>query len=304
MIVLNDVIMPASLITAGVRGKQQRRNSRTTTQGGYLSANVVWSRTLRQYELGYIPMLPAQWRTIEGLHEVTEGGAYGFLMQDPKDAAATHSDGVLYPYLAGALAGVSGVGYGVPTYKLHKRYTSAGSTRTKDRSVTRPKSVVQIKRGGVTVTLGAGAGQAAIDYDTGTVTFVADSSSTVTGITTGASTQVTLTAALVGVSVGERLYLTGIGGFDAAFLSDQSFAITAIAANVYTLTVNTTGKSLSAAGSGHAYPQSTETLTWQGDFYVPVHFANDDIDWEMVRGGPVESRLIVGSSVQLNEVRE
>lgn len=304
IIVLNDVIMPVSVIAAGVRGKQMRRNNRATLGGGFVSANVVWSRTLRQYELGFVPMLAAQWQALEGLHEVTDGGAYGFLMQDPKDTTATHSNAVLYPYVGGALAGVSGVGYGVPIYKMHRRYTSTGSTRYKDRSVTRPKAVAQLKRGGVTVTLGAGAGQAAIDYDTGTVTFVADSSSTVTAVTAGASTQVTLTAPLAGLTVGKRLYLTGLSGFDAALLNNLSFAISAIASSTYTLTVDTSGKSLSPSGSGYAYPQSSESLTWQGDFYVPVHFANDDIDWEMIRGGPASGRLIAGPTVMLKEVRE
>lgn len=304
IIVFDDVILPPSVIAAGVRGRQMRKNSRASTQGGYMSANVLWSRTLRQYEIGYVPMLAAQWLAIEGLHEVTEGGAYGFLLQDPKDSRATDADGVLIPFVAGALAGTSGVGYGVPVYKLHKRYTSAGSNRYKDRSVTRPRAVAQLKRGGVTVTLGAGPGQAAIDYDTGTVTFVADSSSTVTGISVGAITQVTLTAALAGVSIGERLYLAGIGGVDAAVLTNQSHAITNIVGSTYTLSVNTIGKALSPAGSGYAYPQSTETLTWAGEFYVPVHFSTDDIDWELVRGGPTSGRLIAGPTVTLDEVRE
>jgi hypothetical protein len=45
-------------------------------------------------------------------------------------------------------------------------------------------------------------------------------------------------------------------------------------------------------------------LTWSGDFYVPVHFANDEIDWEMILGGTYDTRLIAGPSVTLQEVRE
>lgn len=302
--VYSDVVMPDSVIATGVRGRQMRRNARASTQGGQMQANVLWSRTLRQYEIGYIPMLASQWLAIEGLHEVTEGGAYGFLMTDPKDSSATHADGMLYAYVGGALAGTCGTGYGVPTYKLHKRYTSTGSSRSKDRSVTRPRSTIEIKRGGVAVTLGAAPGNASVDYDTGTVTFVADSSSTVTGITVGATTQVTLTAALSGVAIGERLYLAGIGGADAALLNSKSHAITGISSSTYTLAIDTTGKTLSVAGSGYAYPQSTETLTWAGSFYVPVHFSSDEIDWELVRGGPADGRLIAGPSVTLDEVRE
>jgi uncharacterized protein (TIGR02217 family) len=305
--VYSDVVMPNNVIAAGVRGKQIRRNSRATTQGGYMTANVIWTRTLRQYELGYVPMLASAWAAIEGLFEATEGGAYGFLMQDPKDQNVTHTTGLLQAYNNSALVGAMGSGYGVPTYKLHKRYTSSGSSRTKDRVITRPKATPELKRGGVAVTLGASAGNAAIDYDTGTVTFVADSSSTVTAVTVGATTQVTLTAALAGLAVGQRLYLSGLTGTVSATLNGTSHAITAITGgglNVYTLSVDTTGLAWTSAGSGYDYPQSDETLTWAGEFYVPVHFEGDDLDWDLIVGGPVGTRFVAGPNVVLIEVRE
>jgi uncharacterized protein (TIGR02217 family) len=304
--VFNDVIMPTSVLAAGVRGKNQRNNSRTMAANGTGQININWSRTLRQYELGIVPMSVATWQTIEGLHEVTEGGAYGFLLPDPKDQSVSDAQGLLYPFNS-TLLGTNGLGYGVPSYKLHKRYTSTGSARTKDRAITRPRATPVIRRGGVAVTHGASPGNVSVNYDTGTVTFVADSSSTVTAVAVGATTNVTLTAALAGVSVGERLYLSGLTGTVASTLNGLSFAITAITGgglNVYTLTVATTGLAWTSGGSGFAYPQSTETLTWAGDFYVPVHFASDEIDWELVAGGPAAARLLAGPSVVLNEVRE
>ncbi|MGH6625139.1 MAG: DUF2460 domain-containing protein [Burkholderiaceae bacterium] len=301
--VYSDVILPNSVIAAGVRGKNLRNNTRSTNGGGYQSVNINWTKTLRQYELGIVPMLVAQWQALEGLHEVTDGGAYGFLMEDPKDCTLDATTGLLYPIVAGVLGGSIGLGYGVPSMRLHKRYTSVGSTRSKDRLITRPKTVALL-RGGAPVTLGAGAGQAAINYDTGTVTFVADSSSTVTGVTVGATTQVTLTAALAGLAVGDRLYLAGLTGADSALLNGLSHAITGIAANTYTLSTNTAGKTITAAGSGYKYPQASETLTWSGRFYVPVHFMEDAIDWDLVAGGAADARLLAGPSVVLQEVRE
>lgn len=304
--VFNDVILPNSVLAAGVRGKNLRSNTRTMAANGNGQINIDWARTLRQYELGIVPMLVSAWQAIEGLHEVTEGGAYGFLMSDPKDSEASNTEGLLYPFNT-ALLGTNGLGYGVPQYKLHKRYTSTGSSRTKDRQITRPRATPVLRRGGVAVTLGASPGNAAINYDTGTVTFVADSSSLVTAVAVGATTNVTLTAALAGVAVGERLYLSGLTGTVASTLNGLSFAITAISGgglNVYTLTVATTGLAWTSGGSGFAYPQSTETLDWAGSFYVPVHFANDMIDWELVAGGPAATRLLAGPSVVLQEVRE
>lgn len=305
--IFSDVILPSSIIAAGVRGRQIRRNTRTPAANGRVRINIDWARTLRQYDLGIVPMLISAWQTLEGLHEVTEGGAYGLLMQDPKDHTVLVAEGLLYPYNASALTGTIGLGYGVPSYRLHKRYTAAGSARTKDRLITRPLASPAITRGGSAVTLGAGAGNAAVDLDTGIVTFVADSSSTVTAVTVGATTQVTLTAALSGVAVGERLYLSGLGGTVASTLNGLSHAISAISgggSNVYTLTVATTGLAWTSGGSGYAYPQSTEALAWSGQFYVPVHFVSDEIDWELARSGPYDGRLVAGPNVSMMEVPE
>lgn len=304
--VLSDVIVPNSVILAGVRGRNIRRNTRAQNLAGVMDINIGWSKTLRRYELGTVPMLVALWQTLEGLHEVTEGGAYGCLMHDPKDMSAAATEGLLYPYTT-ALAGTIGFGYGVPAYKLYKRYSVLGSGRTKDRAITRPQLAPTLKRGGATVTLGVSAGNAAINYDTGTATFVADASSTVTGVAVGATTNVTLTAALAGLIVGGRLYLSGLTGADAALLNGLSHAITAITgggSNIYTLSTNTAGKTITAAGSGYKYPQASETLTWGGLFYVPVHFESDTIDWELRRAGAADTRVLSGPNVVLMEVRE
>jgi hypothetical protein len=302
--IFTDVILPASVLSAGVNGKLTRINGRVQSPSGFVRVNSRSSRTIRQYEFGSVPLDLSIWQTLEGLYEVTEAGAYGFLLSDPKDQKLT--TGVLYPYTT-ALIGAAGVGYGVPVYKLHKRYSVAGSTRTADRQITRPKATPALLRGGVAVTLGASAGNAAINLDTGTVTFVADSSSSVSAFTAGATTDITLSSALSGLAIGGRLYLTGIAGTSATTLNGTSHEITNITGgglNVYTLDVDTTGLTRTSGGTGYKYPQASETLTWSGSFYVPVHFQSNTIDWDLVRAGVYETRLIAGPSVVLDEVLE
>src|SRR2546428_5567926 len=51
--------------------------------------------TTEIYTLSLHDALPIFWQTIEGLHEVTAGGAYGFLIEDPKDSLVTVANGVL-----------------------------------------------------------------------------------------------------------------------------------------------------------------------------------------------------------------
>lgn len=206
--VLSDVVMPNSVISAGVRGKNMRQNTRTQTEGGHQTINVGWTRTLRQYEIATVPMLISHWQAVEALFEITEGGAFGFLMEDPKDCVLPASDN--------AIGAVVTVAAATPYMQLVKRYTDARSGRTKDRPVTRPQvSTIRFYEDGVLT-------EATVDPNTGRVTGIED---------------------------------------PAAF-------------------------------------------TWAGRYYVPVHFVDDFIDWDLVAAGVVGQRLVEGQSVALQEVRE
>ena len=208
IVVLSDVIAPNRLWSTRVRGKQIRRNQRVQVQSGEMQINVGWSRTLRQYEIGSIPLSVEQWQTLEGLHEVTEGGAYGFLLEDPKDSRVTDATGKATLIDAGA-----------HTYQLVQRKTAAGSVRTHDRVITRPRAASFVLKISGTPTL----------------TFT---------------------------------------------LNDETGVVTI------------------PAGPAAA------SVTWSGTFYVPVHFEDDSIDWDLVRSGPADSRLMAGPSVLLTEIRE
>lgn len=302
--VLSDVILPTSLLTSGVRGKQMRNNTRSEASNGSAIININWSKTLRQYELGCVPMTVAQWQALEGLHEVTEGGAYGFLLPDPKDSTVASGAGLLQGYNSG-LVGTVGFGYGVPTYKLMKRYSVAGSTRTKDRQITRPQTTPVMLRAGGGIVLGSGSGQAAFTLTTGSLTFVADYSTGVTSYTVGASTILNFSSGTMAslLAVNGRIYLSGAGGTAATVLNGLSHLITNITGNNITISTSTNGLTASG-GQAYKFPQPTETLTWTGSFYVPVHFQDDVIDWDMAAGGSLDNRLLAGPSVSLMEVRE
>lgn len=308
LIVLDDVILSQRDILAGVVGTNSRSNTRAVDGGGFAKININWSRTLRKYQIGTIPMLPAQWLVLEALFEATEGGAYGFLLKDPKDARVLAGEGLLQPWdtATGQAIGTIGLGYGVPTYRLHKRYTYA--TRTTDRLITRPVASPAVLRAAGAVVVGAGAGQIAQDLTTGTITFVADASQSIVSITPGASTVLTFannSGIQAAIAVGQRIYITGVSGTAAAALNGLSHVVTAEDTGAFTLTISTSTVGLTGTGgTAFKYPQASETLTWTGTFYTPVHFASDDLDWELVRSGPEETRLTAGPQVMLMEVRE
>jgi uncharacterized protein (TIGR02217 family) len=203
--IYSDVFLPRRVIESGVRGRNIRKNSRVGVDSGNMSINIVWSQGLREYEVGFSPMSRLAWQDIETVHEITEGGAFGFLLEDPKDAYV--SLGVMYQLTS-------------TTFQLYKRYLHAGSLRYKDRKITRPK-VTDF---------------APLESSTPIVTYTLD---------------------------------------------DETGIITIPSA------------------------PAAEDLSWTGGFYVPVHFKDDEIDWQMVVPNPSpDARFISGPTLVLREVRE
>jgi hypothetical protein len=90
--VFPDVVFRHSVISAGVNGRQIRKNQRVSTANGFESINIVWDRTHARVRHRHDPLQRADWEYIESLHEITEGGAYGFLLEDPKDFHSTEHD--------------------------------------------------------------------------------------------------------------------------------------------------------------------------------------------------------------------
>lgn len=204
--VLSDLILSDDIIAAGAQGTNRRLNSRVGRNDGYESINVVWAQTRREFEIGIVALPITAWQQIEALHEITEGGAYGFLLSDPKDSFVSN----------GVVSAVSGGGY-----QLQKRYRFGSSDRYKDRKITRPR---------------------AIDFS-----------------------------------------LT-VGG-------------TPLSPNAYALDVNTGQLTISGG-------VDIEQVAWSGSVYVPVHFAQDSIDWTVVRPGTGDRLLLEGPSILLQEIRE
>lgn len=303
--VYNDVIVPCTVVAAGIRGKNMRSNTRVTTFNGQTQVNVNWNRTLRQYELGVIPMEIAQWAQIEAMHEVTEGGAYGMLLRDPKDDTVSATEGKLYAKIGGVNVGTVGAGYGIPTYNTMKRYQVTGTSRYKDRFITRPISAISVYKDGSPLTAGAGAGQYSVNYDTGLVTINDDASAYVSTITTGATTVITFGDSYYPAlfAIGGRIWLQGVAGTAATTLNDKSHQITNISGTNVTVSTVTTGLT-ATGGLSKRYPQPSNSLTWSGNFYVPVHFMDDSIDWSLVVPGDYADRLVDGPTVVLQEVRE
>jgi uncharacterized protein (TIGR02217 family) len=201
-----DVILKNQWVEGGIKGRSVRKNQRVTSASGIEAINIVQDKTRREYDIGIAPLRRATWQQLEALFEVTEGGAYGFLLQDPKDSTAAITEGVV----AGPITGSPG------WFQMFKRYTEPVSGRYKDRKITRPYGPLQVLVSGVS----------------------------------------------------------------------------------HTYTVDTTNGRINVAGV-----TDPSTITWSGSFYVPVHFLNDQIDWELVVWGQdPDGRFATGPMVTLEEI--
>jgi uncharacterized protein (TIGR02217 family) len=260
-------------LSAGAIGGPTWKTEIIELLSGREQRNATWSQPKQRYAVSFENQTQEVMDVLDAFIRNVQGRFDGFRFKDPRDNTCTTTNGRL---------DVSGFGTGVPAYQLQKIYVTG--SRASTRKIRKPVSgSVTIYRSASPVTVGGAPGNISIDYATGIVTFVADSSSAVSGISAGGSTVVTLGANLPQLSIGEKLYLSGITGTIGAALNGLAHAISNIASNVYTISTATTGLTYSGGGTGAAYPQGSESLLWEGPFDVPVRFDVDAMEALMRR---------------------
>ena len=247
-----------------------------TLASGDEQRNANWEQGRGRYDVSHTPLTQEKHDALLAFFRRVKGRAFGFRFKDWADYTLSQADAGLRGLHGSVQVGGFAVGHGVPVYQVRKRY--GGGSYLEDRDIRKPVAGrLTVYRNGTPVAVGAGAGQVAIDSATGRVTFGAHATRTVGAVAVGATTQVTLASALPATVVGDRLYLTGLAGADAALLNALSHPISNIAGAVYTLAANTAGKTITAgAGVAAAYPQADEALTVAGEFDVPARFDTDE----------------------------
>lgn len=254
--------------------------------------NANWSNALMRYDVAHTAKTQSELDELMAFFRNRRGKAEGFRFKDFTDYSVTASTGILD----------SGVGDGLPTYQLNKRYTTGAETQ--DRKIVKPVSAT-VYRGGVEVTVGAAAGNIALDTTTGIVTFVSDNTKAITAITPGATTIITITAAQAELIQGDKVYISGVGGTIGAALNGLTHTITSKTNPTdltFTIATNTTGLVWTSGGSCYAYPQASETLTWAGTFDVPVRFDVDAFNASII-SGPDANRIYSLDALPLVELR-
>lgn len=258
---------------------------------GAESRNQVWSQGRATYEVAHAARTPDKYTVLQAFFRAMKGKTHGFRFKDWTDYQVTVANGVI-----GA-----GLGTGYPTGQMGKKYTAGALSET--RNIVKPITTVapSIYKNGVLLTEGTAAGQETPDLSTGIVTFYPTSSKTITAITK-ASPAVVTTSTSHGFTNGQTIYISGVIGMTQ--VNSIAFVIGGVTANTFQLTgINSTAYSTyTSGGTASLYPQSTDTLTWSGEFDIPVRFDIDQMKGEII--DKANSGYIIGwQSIPLIEIR-
>ncbi len=255
-------------ISYGSSGGPGFNTDLVVSASGWESANENWSQSRCEFDVSHGLKNQAQLDNLISFFRVCSGRAGRFRYKDWLDYQVTTSNGRIG----------SGIGDGTPgPHQLRKRYT-AGATTT-DRDIRKPTATpaAALYRAAVLKTLTT---HYTLDTTTGLVTWVADATANASVITVGTTTQVTLASNPGTLIAGQKLYLTGFTGTDAALVNNLAHTINSVSGAgpyVFTLATNTSGNITVGSGQGKKYPQASEALTWSGEFDVPCRFDTDQM---------------------------
>jgi len=236
------------------------QTSITVNDGGYEQRNSRWQDSLHEFDVGHGVKTQAQLDVLKSFFINTQGMRTAFRFKDWSDYDVSTSESDMTYDVGGA-------------FQLGKVYTTGALTKT--RALTKiVDSGYTIYRDAVLQTEGAGAGEYAIDTTTGIVTFQPDTTGAISGVTQANPGVVTATGH--GRTTGDELEFTSVGGMTE--LHGQTVTITVIDPNSYSIGIDTTAyTAYTSGGQWEYYPQSSEAMTWAGEFDVPVRFASDSM---------------------------
>jgi uncharacterized protein (TIGR02217 family) len=274
-------------IAYGATGGPEYKTDVVILDSGAEQRNARWAQARLRYTVD-MPLMPDKRGELVAFFRAMKGRAHGFRLKDWLDYQVDITNGRL---------GTSTVGTGYAAYQLYKYYERG---LNEYRSIRKPVvGTVQIYRGGALQTAGAGAGNYALDTTTGVVTFVADISRNITNVSIASSAVVTMATAMTGLTSGKSFYISGVNGTVGTVLNGLVHTVTGVSGSQYTISTNTTGLAYTSGGLAALYPQTTEVLTWSGEFDVPVRFDSDYLSLTMETH--TVSRM---DAIQLIEIRQ
>ena len=233
------------------------------TSGGqeYRSLNHPFPK--RTFSLDFELATADMWGNILDLYHRTHGTYAGFRAHCHDEDSSNGSLGT--PTAFDQPMGLVSAG----VYQLRKYYGLAGTAGAAGypyRTIKKPQT------GTTLVAIGATAIRSAdwsVSTTTGQVTFAADQTFTITGITKASQAVITVTGHTL--VTGQSVQISGVAGMTQ--MNGQRALITATATNQITVAINSTSYSAYASGGVvHTRPQAGETVTAGFRFHFPVRF--------------------------------
>ena len=244
---------------------------------GFELRNLRHDIPIRRGDIGSRQLITADYEKLYQFYMARRGTFEGFRYRNPTDHIVT--DAPLSPA-------------GTPTVQLTKTYSDADGN-TFVREIKKPASGSTFKRGGSPYS------PASVDTTTGVVTLAKDADLTVSDVTAAAPAAVT-TSSAHGLSTGDVIYITGTG---LSAIDGQAWTITLVDTDTFSLDgSDTTGTGGASSGAAEQYVQPGETLTWSGEFDIPVRF---DGPWpnEYVMEGADGTQIVSVDRIPVKELR-
>ena len=235
-------------ISYGATGGPAYKTDVVVVNSGYEQRNATWAQARSMYDVSHAARDPSLMKQLIAFFRAAKGRALGFRFKDWLDYEVEATDGRLG----------TGPSTGVRDYQLTKVYTAGTSTEYRD--IRKPVlNSVKVYSNGVEVTQGTSAGNCAIDYTTGVVSFVHTSTKNVNATVTRNITAITkaspgviTTSVAHGFNNGDQIKMLNVGGM--AELNNNYYTITVVSTTQFSIGVNTTSfTTFTTGGTANKY---------------------------------------------------
>ncbi|MGE4334951.1 MAG: DUF2460 domain-containing protein [Pigmentiphaga sp.] len=249
----------------GAEAEDSFFTSVTTTAGGSRFVSLKNGKPYRTFDIEFVKYNKELAQDVASLYYRTWGGFAGFRVKAWADFTTANDGQSAYTSLDCTLDVESD---GV--YQLVKEY---GRDKPGLASIGRPRRTIFKPVSGKAVIAVAGLAYpngTTIDYTTGRVTLAANKTGTITGITKGATTVITVANSF---TVGESVVISGVSGMTQ--INGRRAVITARTGTSITVAINSTSFSdYSSGGMAQTRPlnSGTDIVTGGCEFDIPVAF--------------------------------
>lgn len=258
------------LIIYGTDGGAEYSTDIVTLNSGFEQRNQNWINGRGQWNLGDRVVVQSEADTLNAFFRARKGRAIGFRFKDWLDYQDGGS-GILATTSTSNTPTNPGTGNGNSVYQMYKSYLSGGAYDY--RQIRKPVAgTVKVYRNGTLATAGGANGNYAIDTTTGLITWVNDLVVSITNITQATNGVVT-TATAHGLTTGWQVMMSGVAGM--VEVNGILHTVSVLTSTTFSIENTTTYHAYTSGGSVQKFPQTSDALTWTGEFDVPVRFDTD-----------------------------